>query len=310
VNGTTTVTITGSSGTLSHTAPISLAIAAPDFTLSALPGTIGVPQGSSGAINVNIGSSGGFSGSVNLAASGLPNGVTASFGAIGSGGSSTLTLTAGTSATAGTTSVTVTGTSGTLRHSTKITVTVIAQTAAASLVDLSSAFNIYGIVTDGSTFTNGGLDGGSDGVDEALSSTLLGVQKTIGGTTFYFGSANTMNAVSGQTIALPSGQFSKLQFLGTGVNGSQPAQSFVVTYGDGTTSTFTQSLSDWYTPQSFSGESKAITMPYRDTGMGVKDNRTFYLYEYSFTLTAGEQVSSITLPNNRNVVIVAMTLMP
>jgi hypothetical protein len=32
------------------------------------------------------------------------------------------------------------------------------------------------------------------------------------------------------------------------------------------------------------------------------------LYGYSFSLNAGKKVSSITLPNNRNVVVLAMSL--
>jgi hypothetical protein len=49
-------------------------------------------------------------------------------------------------------------------------------------------------------------------------------------------------------------------------------------------------------------------MPYRDNGQGQKDNRTFYLYEYTFALTASKTVASITLPNNRNVVVLAASL--
>ena len=39
-----------------------------------------------------------------------------------------------------------------------------------------------------------------------------------------------------------------------------------------------------------------------------QDNRTFRLYAYSFLLTSGKVLSSITLPNNGNVAIVAMTV--
>jgi hypothetical protein len=92
------------------------------------------------------------------------------------------------------------------------------------------------------------------------------------------------------------------------VNGSQVAQRFTITYTDGTSSTFTQNLSDWFTPQTFSGETKAITMPYRDNAEGQRDNRTFYLYEYKFVLNLTKTVASITLPNNRNVVVLAATL--
>jgi hypothetical protein len=76
--------------------------------------------------------------------------------------------------------------------------------------------------------------------------------------------------------------------LATGVNGVQAAQSFIVSYTDGTTSTFKQTLSDWFAPQSYSGESKAMTMAYCDTSGGLRDNRTFLLYGYSFTLNSEE----------------------
>jgi hypothetical protein len=98
--------------------------------------------------------------------------------------------------------------------------------------------------------------------------------------------------------------------LATGVNGVQAAQSFIVSYTDGTTSTFKQTLSDWFAPQSYSGESKAMTMAYRDTSGGLRDNRTFLLYGYSFTLNSAKKVASITLPNNRNVVVLAISLAP
>jgi hypothetical protein len=152
------------------------------------------------------------------------------------------------------------------------------------------------------------LDGGLNGQVTAYSANLLKAQQTIGGTTFYFGPANAPDAVSGKTVPLPAGQYSTLKMLATAVNGNQASQSFIVTYTDGTTASFKQSLSDWFTPQSYAGESKAMSMAYRDTSTGLRDNRTFLLYGYSLTLNASKKVSSITLPNNRNVVVVAMTL--
>jgi chemotaxis protein histidine kinase CheA len=67
-------------------------------------------------------------------------------------------------------------------------------------------------------------------------------------------------------------------------------------------------VGDWFTPQHYSGEATALTMAYRDTGQGVRDNRTFYLYAYQFALNTNKTVASITLPGNRNVVILAATL--
>ena len=84
----------------------------------------------------------------------------------------------------------------------------------------------------------------------------------------------------------------------------------MVTYTDGTTTVVYQSLSDWYSPQSYTGESNAATMAYRLTPTGATDNRTFYLYGYSLALNNAKTVQSMTLPGNRNVVVLAVTLTP
>lgn len=125
--GTSTVTITGTSGTLTHTTTISLTVnapAAPDFSLSASPTSVSVTQGGTGSSTVTVNKVNGFAGSVTLSASGLPSGVTASFGTNPTTSTSVLTLTASSTATTGTATVTVTGTSGTLTHTTTISLTV------------------------------------------------------------------------------------------------------------------------------------------------------------------------------------------
>jgi hypothetical protein len=94
------------------------------------------------------------------------------------------------------------------------------------------------------------------------------------------------------------------------VNGNQASQVFTVTYTDRTTSSYTQSLSDWYSPQSYTGESDAVKMTYRDTSSGGKDSRTFYLYDYAFSLNNAKTVQSVQLPSNANVQVIALTLMP
>ena len=120
------------------------------------------------------------------------------------------------------------------------------------------------------------------------------------------GGANVANAVANATVTLPAGSFSTLQFLAAGVNGNQANQAFRVTYTDGTTATFTQSISDWYTPQNYAGETTAVTMAYRLST--TRDNRTFRLFAYQLALNPTKQVKSITLPANRNVVVLAVNL--
>ncbi|MFZ1008865.1 MAG: glycoside hydrolase family 6 protein [Candidatus Sulfotelmatobacter sp.] len=125
--GSSTVTITGTSGALSATTTIALTIntkSTPGFTLAASPSSLTVNRGSSGTSTITVTDVGGFTGSVTLAASGLPSGVTASFGTNPTTGSSVLTLSASSTATTGSSTVTITGTSGTLSATTTIALTV------------------------------------------------------------------------------------------------------------------------------------------------------------------------------------------
>jgi cellulase/cellobiase CelA1 len=125
--GATTVTITGTSGTLSATTTIALTVnpvGTGSFTLSRSAASLTITQGSSGTDTITVADVSPFAGSVTLAASGLPSGVTAAFGTNPTTGSSVLTLTASATATAGTSTVTITGTSGTLSATTTIALTV------------------------------------------------------------------------------------------------------------------------------------------------------------------------------------------
>jgi hypothetical protein len=186
------------------------------------------------------------------------------------------------------------------------TYTIASQGTAPVSVDLSAVDNVGGIAIDGSPVTNGGLDG----TGNAYSETLLGKSVAWTGSTFVLGSPGTADAVSSRTIALPAGTFRTVNLLATAVHGNQPNHTFVVAYTDGTTASFTQSLSDWYTPQRYPGESQAVTMAYRIKPSGAIDSRTFYLYGYSFAVSEAKTVKSITLPNNPDVVVLAVDLTP
>jgi hypothetical protein len=148
---------------------------------------------------------------------------------------------------------------------------------------------------------------------DAWSANRLGSAATRNGNTYALGAAGSPNVVqaSGQTIALLAGRFSALRFLAAAVNGNHPEPTFTVTYTDGATQTFTQSLSDWAFPQGYSGESIVVTMPYQDRGDGIRDDSLlFHVYAYSFALDSGNTVPTITLPNDGNVRLLTITLMP
>ena len=171
-------------------------------------------------------------------------------------------------------------------------------------VSLSSVANCFGIYTDGKVFSTGGLDRGGN----AYSANQLGSSPKLLGVPFTFGTANQLNVARATTIPLTAGKYTTLNILGTAVNGNQKAQPFIVTYTDGTTATFTQSVSGWYTPQHYPGEAIAMQTSYRDTSSGGRDARTFNVYGYSFPLSNAKTVKSLTLPNNINVTLLALTL--
>jgi hypothetical protein len=171
-------------------------------------------------------------------------------------------------------------------------------------VSLTTVDNVYGISNNGVAPTHGGFDGNG----YALSSALVGTTVTWSGVTFDLGVAGAASAVSGATITLPAGQYAALNLLAAAVNGSQPAQPFIVKYTDGTTTTFTQGISDWWTPQNYAGESRALKMSYVLTATGAERAATYYLYGYTFALNPAKTVASLTLPANRHVVVLATTL--
>jgi hypothetical protein len=196
------------------------------------------------------------------------------------------------------------------------TVSHSAQTAASAeiligspggiIVDLSAVANVEAIAKDGTAVGNGGIDGHGD----AYSATLLGTTATWSGTAFRLGRPGALDAVSGSTLTLPAGNFTKLNLLAVGVDGNHANQAFVVTYTDGTSAAFTQSLSDWYSPQHYAGEASALTEAYRLYANGAIDNRTFEVFGYTFKLDATKIVQSVKLPANRDVVVLAITLTP
>ena len=125
--GTANVTITGTAGSLTATTNIALTITAPNFTLTASPATVSIGQGSSGTSYIFVNSQYGFAGSVNLAVtSGLPSGVTATWGTNPTSGNSVLTLTTSSSAVVGQYPLTITGTAGNLTATTTVTLGIYA----------------------------------------------------------------------------------------------------------------------------------------------------------------------------------------
>src|SRR5262249_44154095 len=125
--GSYPLTITATSGSLTHTVAVTLVVTAPGtFTLSVTPTSQTVSRGSTTQYAVTISAQGGFSGTVNLSLSGLPTRTSSSFNpasVVGSG-SSTLTITANKPARVGTYTLTIKGTSGSLVQSATVTLII------------------------------------------------------------------------------------------------------------------------------------------------------------------------------------------
>jgi hypothetical protein len=173
------MTITGTSGSLTASTTVALAVVAttpPSFTLAASAPTLSVAEGSSATDTIAVTELGGFTGSVTLAASGLPSGVTAVFGTNPATGSSILTLNATTSATVGAATVTITGTSGSLTASTAIAVTVSAKaTPSFTLAPSAPAISIAEGLSAPNTITVTDLNGFTGSVTLTASGLPSGV---------------------------------------------------------------------------------------------------------------------------------------
>jgi hypothetical protein len=123
--GTYPLTISGASGTLSHSTQVSLVVSAvPDFALTASPASQTVTRGGSATYTATITPSGGFTGSVTLSVSGLPAWATATFGQNPTTSTSTLTVKTTAETKTGNATLTITGSSGGVSHSTTVTLLV------------------------------------------------------------------------------------------------------------------------------------------------------------------------------------------
>jgi hypothetical protein len=190
------------------------------------------------------------------------------------------------------------------------TVTVFDPRLGQSATATISANAGVGIVTNGTTFTGGGFDGQGN----AYSWEALGSSSTLpwNGVTFDLASPNQPNFIwaNGQTIAVPQGQenVNVLNLAGAAVNGSQQNQKLTLTFTDGSTAVWTQSFSDWSSPQNYDQESIVQTQTYVNSASGVTSQRYNYVYGYSYAIPYGKALASVTLPDTANVRILDLQM--
>ena len=250
VVGSATLTITGTSGSITATATLTLTVNVPGFTLSG-GGSVSLGSGSTATSYLYVNDQYGFTGSVTLAASGLPAGVTASFATNPTTYSSQITFAASSSAASGTYTVTVTGTAGSVTATTTYILTVGAPTFTISAppsetLSQSGSLSGYVYVNDqfgfnGSvTFSVSGLPAGvtaSFGTNPttylsqmtltASSSAATGnYTVTVTGTSGSIGKATTMTLF----IVAPSIQISASSPVTLGIGTS--SSTYVYAYGN------------------------------------------------------------------------------
>jgi hypothetical protein len=212
---------------------------APNFTLSASPSSVSVVQGGTGSSTVTVTPSGGFTSSVSLSASGLPAGVTASFGTNPTTGSSGVTFTASGTATTGTSSVTITGVSGSLTHTTSISLTVSATaTPNFSLSASPSSLTVKQGTAGSSTITETPSGGFTGSVTLSTSALPSGVTASFGTNpttsssvlTFTAGSTATVGT-STITVTGVSGTLSHTTTVSLTISSSATSSNLIVNGG-------------------------------------------------------------------------------
>ena len=173
-----------------------------------------------------------------------------------------------------------------------------------TLVSLTPYYRVNAFQTDGSLFSTGGFDNNGN----AFSANQIGSSIVWNGQTYSLGPANLPSAVSSTTITLPQGNFVKMNLIGAATTNVGSAQAFTITYTDGTSATGSWQMSSWTQSSNYGGETIVSTTPYWNTGSGGRTTGNAYLYGYQIPIDGTKVVQSLTLPNNRNIVIVAMSL--
>jgi hypothetical protein len=218
--GNFSLSVIATCGSFSHPTTPLLTIGPADFSLTATPSTQTVAPAGVASYLIGVSGASSFSGSVNLSASGLPQGVSAGFsaGTVAPGGSSTLTLTTSANSPVGNFPVTIIGTSGSLSRTTVAFLNIASASPAAMLTPAP------GVALRGTTATfvwNSGV---------SVSQYQLLVGATPGGSEYY--SANTGGSQSA-TATIPTASQPQTVYakLGSLIAGTWQYRSYTYSIG-------------------------------------------------------------------------------
>jgi sugar lactone lactonase YvrE len=129
------------------------------------------------------------------------------------------------------------------------------------------------------------------------------------GTAFTLGTPTVPNALTnGAVYTLPApGNYATLYLIGAATTTGQINQPFTLTYADANPAGVqTISMSSWTSFAGYTGESVVASTTHANTQGGGQTSGTYDLYGYQIPVDPTRSLVSVTLPNNRNVVIMAL----
>ncbi|MBC8060089.1 MAG: discoidin domain-containing protein [Clostridiaceae bacterium] len=174
-------------------------------------------------------------------------------------------------------------------------------------VNMSSFYNLDGIASLAGNLSDGNFDGGGGNFDADVMPQTFNVQNfsfTLG--SMKDGDKNVFQC-DGSSIDLPQEKTTDLYLLETATQGNQTG-NFTVNYADGTSETKSITMTDWCNSTVAAPESVALKMDHRIYG-GQSQNKGVNLYLNSIKVDGTKAIKSLTVPNNKNMKIFALTLM-
>lgn len=173
-------------------------------------------------------------------------------------------------------------------------------------VDLSAYFN-----EDAFSYDSKRSDGNYDSMNSSYSADLFTPNPVYDNTAYTTGSfdngKNNSIHLNGQTIAVRQNKYESIRLLGSSTNGNK-AGVVRINYTDGTFSYFGLSMKDWCTSDA-SGEKIVQTLAHRHSSTSDESIKN-YVYACYLSPDKTKTVFSITMPDQKDMHVLAMTLLP
>ncbi len=169
----------------------------------------------------------------------------------------------------------------------------------------TSQLQVIAASTDGTPYNQPGFDdqGGTYSYNQLGNGSVV-----FAGSTFNLGQPTVPDAITDGAVytLVQPGNYSTLYLVGAATTTGQTSQPFILTYSTGNPVVQTLDMSSWAQSAGYSDEVIIATTPYKNTQAGGKVAGTFDLYGYQIPLDPTRTLVSVSLPNTRNVVIVAL----